>query len=64
MKKSVFKPCVKCNIGGGCCGCKKHKEWEKWRNSLTNEEWNDFVKKECEKEKKVLDKQYKSLMVL
>lgn len=23
------KPCIKCGMGGACCGCQEHKEWMK-----------------------------------
>lgn len=63
MKKSVFTPCIKCSGRGGCCGCKEHKEWTKWRESMIkSNKWNDFVLGELQKETKKLEKQYKSLL--
>ena len=61
MRKSIYDPCKKCdaNLNHYCCGCPDKREWEKWKNSLSDKEWNKLVdeayERECQKIKKTLD---------
>lgn len=59
---TIISPCVNCDIGGGCCGCPTHIEWDKWQKSLSNEEWNKEVIKEMDKEISIIKNKFMKLL--
>ena len=61
-QNSVFSPCSSCYNYFGCCGCSKHMEWDKWKKSLSDEDWNNEVIREMNNKIAKIQEKYHKLL--